>query len=60
MGENKKSSAQPVEITKLDKVYVHACGMGIASSLFIVRNDTDEEKAALDKFLILDQSDLDK
>lgn len=60
MGENKKSSAQPVEITKLDGVYVLACGMGVSHSVFIARNESDEDKKALEKFKILDQSDLDK
>jgi len=59
MGENKKSSAQPVEITKLDSVYVHAVGMGVSHSVFIARNEKDEEKKALEKFKLLDQSDLD-
>ncbi len=60
LGENKKSSAQPVEIKTLDKVYIHMCGMGIAHSVFIARCDTDEEKKALEKYEILDQSALDK
>ena len=60
MGEHKKSSAQPVEISKLDNVYVHMTGMGVSHSVFIVRNDTDEDKKALEKYRVLDQSDLDK
>ena len=60
MGENKKSSAQPVEIKTLDKVYILQCGMGIAHSIFIARCDTDEEKKAVEKYDILDQTSLDK
>jgi len=59
MGEYKKSSAQPVEITKLDGVHVLAVGCGVAHSVFIGRNETDEDKKALDKFKVLDQSDQD-
>merc|ERR1712021_92276 len=59
MGEYKKSSAQPLEITKLDGVHVLAVGCGVAHSVFIGRNETDEDKKALDKYKILDQSDLD-
>ena len=60
MGENKKSSAQPVEVKTLDKVYIHQCGMGISHSLFIARCDSDDDKKALEKYDILDQSSLDK
>jgi len=60
MGEFKKSSANPVEITKLDPVYVHATGMGVSHSVFIARNDSDEDKKALEKYKVLDQTDLDK
>jgi len=60
MGEFKKSSAQPVEVTKLDHVHVLATGMGVSHSVFIARNDTDEDKKGLEKYKILDQSDLDK
>jgi len=60
MGEHKKSSAQPVEITKLDGVHVLSVGMGISHSVFIARNETDADKKALDKFQILDQSEMDK
>ena len=60
MGEFKKSSAQPVEVTKLDHVHVLAAGMGVSHSVFIARNDTDEDKKGLEKYKILDQSDLDK
>jgi len=59
MGEYKKSSAQPIEITKLDAVHVLACGMGVSHSVFIARNDSEEDKKGLEKYKILDQSDLD-
>jgi alpha-tubulin suppressor-like RCC1 family protein len=60
MGENKKSSAQPVEIKTLDKVYILQCGMGISHSLFIARCDSDDDKKAIEKYDVLDQSALDK
>jgi len=60
MGENKKSSAQPVVIKTLDKVYIHQCGMGVSHSLYIARCDTDDDKKALEEYDILDQSALDK
>merc|ERR1711884_915836 len=60
MGENKKSSAQPTEVSKLDSVYVHSVGCGVSHSCFIVRNDTDADKKALEKLKVLDQSELDK
>lgn len=60
MGENKKSSASPMEITKLDSLYIHEVGMGISHSVFVARNETEEDKNALEKFRILDQSDMDK
>lgn len=59
MGEFKKSSAQPVEITKLDHVHVLAVGMGVSHSVFIARNETEEDKKGIEKYKILDQSDQD-
>ena len=55
----KKSSAQPVEVKTLDKVYVLECGMGIAHSIFIARNESEADQKAIEAFKILDQSDLD-
>lgn len=55
----KKSSAQPVEIKTLDKVNVLECGMGIAHSVFIARNESEEDEKAISSYGILDQSDLD-
>ena len=60
MGEYKKSSAQPIEITKLEGVHILACGMGIAHSVFIARDETEADKKGIDKFHVLDQSDEDK
>ena len=57
MGENKKSSASPMEITKLDKLYILATGMGVSSSVFIARNETDADKAAINRYPVLDQSE---
>jgi hypothetical protein len=42
------------------QVYIHQCGMGIAHSIFIARVDTEDEKKAIEKYDILDQSALDK
>jgi len=58
-GDMKKSSAQPVEIKTLDKVHVLECGMGIAHSIFIARNENEEDEKAISTYGILDQSDLD-
>ena len=60
MGENKKSSANPVEIKTLDKVHVLECGMGISHSIFIARNETEADKKAIESYDVLDQSELDK
>lgn len=60
MGENKKSSACAVEITKLENVFVHTCGMGVSHSVFLARNDSEDDKKALEKYKVLDQSELDK
>ena len=40
----KKSSANPVEIKTLDKVHVLECGMGIAHSIFIARNESEADE----------------
>lgn len=58
-GELKKSSAQPVEIKTLDKVHVLECGMGVAHSIFIARNESEAEQRVIDTYEILDQRDLD-
>ena len=58
-GDMKKSSANPVEIKTLDKVHVLACGMGIAHSIFIARNESEADEKAISTYGILDQSDLD-
>ena len=58
-GEKKKSSAQPCIVDTLDGCYVLRLGAGPAHSLYIVRNQTDAEKAKLNKFPLLDQSDME-
>ena len=55
-GEKKKSSAQPTVLETLESVYVLRVGAGPAHSLFIVRNSSDKDKEALNKFTVLDQS----
>jgi len=57
MGEHKKSSAQPVEIKTLDKIYCLEVGMGVSHSLFLARNETEADKKAIESYDILDQSD---
>merc|ERR1712025_914904 len=44
MGETKKSSAAPAIIKSLEKVYVLECGTGIAHSLFIARNENEDDE----------------
>ena len=57
-GDKKKSSASPMVIDTLADVYVLRVGAGIAHSLYIVRNSSDADKAALEKFKLLDQSNM--
>ena len=59
LGDMKKSSANPAEIKTLDKVNILECGMGIAHSIFIARNESEADQKAIETFKILDQSDLD-
>jgi len=58
-GEKKKSSAQPCIVDTLEGCYILRLGAGPAHSLYIVRNQTDAEKTKLNKFEVLDQSDLE-
>jgi len=57
-GEKKKSSAQPCIVDTLEGCYVLRLGAGPAHSLYIVRNQTDADKTKLNKFPVLDQSNL--
>lgn len=51
LGEERKSSASPVENKFLSKMHIHAVSCGFCHTLLIARNDTEEEKNALaDKF----------
>lgn len=59
LGENKKSSASPVEIKTMDKVYCLDVGMGLSHSIFLARNETEADKKAIESYDVLDQSDLD-
>jgi len=59
-GDMKKSSAPPVEIKTLGQVHVLECGMGIAHSIFIARNESEEDEKAISTYGILDQSELDQ
>eukprot|EP00092_Neocalanus_flemingeri_P012381 GFUD01013349.1.p1 GENE.GFUD01013349.1~~GFUD01013349.1.p1 ORF type:complete len:457 (-),score=135.52 GFUD01013349.1:130-1500(-) len=58
-GEKKKSSAQPCIVDTLEGCYVLRLGAGPAHSLYIVRNQTDAEKTRLNKFEVIDQSDME-
>ena len=58
-GEKKKSSAQPCIVDTLEGAYVLRLGAGPAHSLYVVRNQTDADKAKLNKFSLLDQSDME-
>jgi len=58
-GEKKKSSAQPCIVDTLEGAYVLRLGAGPAHSLYVVRNQTDADKAKLNKFTLLDQSDME-
>ena len=57
-GDKKKSSANPMMVDTLADVYVLRVGAGISHSLYIVRNSSDADKAALEKFKVLDQSNM--
>jgi len=59
-GERKKTSSKPVEIDTLESVYALKIGMGLAHSVFICRNETEEDKKAIEAFDILDQSEYDE
>jgi len=59
LGDMKKSSSPPVEIKTLNKVNILECGMGMAHSIFIARNENEEDEKAISSYSILDQSDLD-
>jgi len=58
-GDKKKSSAAPTIVDTLEGHYVLRVGAGPSHTLYIVRNQSDKEKAALEKIDILDQSDLE-
>ena len=55
-GEKKKSSAAPSVVDTLDDVYIIRVGAGPAHSLYIARNSSDQDKEAINKFKLLDQS----
>lgn len=57
-GAKKKSSANPMILDTLDKVYVLRIGAGPSHSLFLVRNQTEADKKAIEAFPVLDQSNL--
>jgi len=58
-GDKKKSSAAPCLVDTLDGLYILKVGAGPSHTLYIARNESDKEKAALEKFKLLDQSELD-
>jgi len=60
MGENKKSSASPVEVKTVAGVFVKQVAMGLAHSLFLVCPQNEAEEKKIETYPVLDQSDLDK
>ena len=60
MGENKKSSANPVEVKTVSDIFIEQVGMGLAHSLFLARPSDEKEQKKLDAIPVLDQSDQDK
>lgn len=57
-GDKKKSSAAATIVDTLEGLYVLRLGAGPSHTLYIVRNQTDKDKSALEKMTLLDQSDL--
>ncbi|CAG0890722.1 unnamed protein product [Cyprideis torosa] len=55
-GENCKSSRKPKEVTLLDSVRVLRVACGYSHSMFIVRDDTDDDKKELEKFHLFSPS----
>ncbi|CAB3369693.1 Hypothetical predicted protein [Cloeon dipterum] len=47
LGDTKKSSANPTEVKTMDGLHVHAVEMGMAHTLMICRDDTEQDKANL-------------
>lgn len=58
-GDKKKSSAAPCMVDTLDGLHVLRVGAGPAHTLYIARNESDKEKALLEKFPVLDQADME-
>jgi len=50
MGEKVKSSAAPKIVSTLDNLYCIKVGLGLMHSLYIVRDESDREKATIKKF----------
>lgn len=59
MGENKKSSANPVEVKTLTDIPIDQLTMGLAHSVFVAKPKTAAEKAKVESLQLLDQSDQD-
>lgn len=50
-GENRqKSSTTPMEVRPLEGVHIHAVSCGYGHTLFIAQDDTEEDRAKLNKF----------
>jgi len=58
-GMKKKSAAAPMILDTLEKLHVIKVGAGLAHSLFIVRNNSDKDKKAIEDLVVLDQSSMD-
>jgi len=58
-GEKKKSSAAPTMVDCMDGLHVFKVGAGPAHTLYVARNSEPKDKAALEKFTVLDQAHLE-
>ena len=59
MGENKKSSAAPIEIKGLQDINVVQSAMGVAHTVLLVKPTSDAIKTKAEAFPEVDQASLD-
>ena len=59
MGENKKSSASPIEIKGMQDINVVQAQMGVAHTLFLVKPTSDAIKTKVEGFPEVDHSSLE-
>lgn len=58
-GVKQKSSSAATILNTLENVHVIKVGAGYSHSLFIVRNQTEKDQKEMEKFPVLDQSNMD-